>query len=55
VKRTGRSSLELLDVRGTVVVGGRAALEEGRAVLQLLDTEQEWTVSKRREDEVESM
>jgi hypothetical protein len=35
--------------------GGRAALEEGRAVLQLLDTEQEWTVSKRREDEVESM
>ena len=30
----GRSSLELLDVGGAVVVGGRAALEEGRAVLR---------------------
>ena len=55
MKRTSCSSLELLDMRGTVVVGGRATLEEGRAVLQLLDTEQEWTVSKKREDEVESM
>jgi hypothetical protein len=36
VTRTGRSSLELLDVRGTVVVGSCAALEEWTVVFNCL-------------------